>query len=234
MKILLIAATHGDELLGIKLYERLLRQRSPLLESIDFLIGNPRAYARRTRYTDADLNRSYESNSSAYEARRAQEIKHYIHTTAPAIVLDMHTTNCLQPSCLIVHNLDGDTKKRFLRASHVERILQVQAMGDIATLGDNVIGYEVSNQAITPELLDAVAQDIQHFVDHKEPHATKHIYTMQDKIYKHEVTHEQAKSFVNFEKHELGYIPIMTGNNSYKRQTDYLGFKASKTEENRV
>lgn len=46
MKILLIAATHGNELLGIKLYERLLKKRSPLLEKIDFVIGNPKAYAK--------------------------------------------------------------------------------------------------------------------------------------------------------------------------------------------
>ena len=59
MRILIVAATHGNELLGIKLYERLLKQHSVLLESIDFVIGNPRAYAKSLRYIDKDLNRSY-------------------------------------------------------------------------------------------------------------------------------------------------------------------------------
>lgn len=231
MKILLIAATHGNELLGIKLYERLLKQRSALLSDIDFVIGNPKAYAKNLRYTDKDLNRSYRANGTEYEVLRAREIKEHVQLTDPDIVLDMHTTNCVQPNCLILHNLDGDIKKKFLRASHIDTILQVQAMGDIAEVGDNVIGYEVPNKAITPMLLDAIAQDLQNFVSHKEPHPNKKFYKMLGKIYKQDVSQQQAKSFVNFQKHDLGFVPIMTGNNSYKKQTDYLGFKASVTEE---
>lgn len=60
MKLLIIAATHGNELLGIKLYQFLLAQHSALLESIDFVIGNPRAYAAHKRYIQSDLNRSYQ------------------------------------------------------------------------------------------------------------------------------------------------------------------------------
>lgn len=47
MKILIIAATHGNELLGIKLYERLLKRRATLLESVDFIIGNQTPYTLR-------------------------------------------------------------------------------------------------------------------------------------------------------------------------------------------
>ncbi|MBH2007108.1 succinylglutamate desuccinylase/aspartoacylase family protein [Candidatus Saccharibacteria bacterium] len=234
MKILLIAATHGNELLGIKLYERLLKKRSPLLEKIDFVIGNPKAYAKKLRYTDKDLNRSYEASGTEYEVLRAREIKEYIRITSPDIVLDMHTTNCVQPNCLIVHNLDGDIKKKFLRASHIDTVLQVQAMGDIVGVGDNVIGYEVPNNAVTPMLLDAIAQDLQNFVSHRESHPDKKFYRMLGKIYKQDVSQQRAKSFVNFQKHDLGFVPIMTGNNSYKKQTDYLGFKASETEEIKV
>jgi hypothetical protein len=231
VRILILAATHGNELLGIKLYERLLKQRSVLLESIDFVIGNPRAYAKSLRYTDKDLNRSYGIGGDEYEATRAREIQEYIHLTQPDIVLDMHTTNCVQPNCLIVHDLSSDIKKKFLRASHIDTILQVQPMGDIATVGDNIIGYEVPNKAITPALLAAIAQDIQNFIMHEQPYPHKKLYKMLGKIYKQEILPQQAKSFVNFQEHELGFVPIMTGNNSYKKQTDYLGFKASVTEE---
>jgi len=231
VRILIVAATHGNELLGIKLYERLLKQHSVLLESIDFVIGNPRAYAKSLRYIDKDLNRSYGIGGDEYETTRAREIQEYIHLTQPDIVLDMHTTNCVQPNCLIVRNLSSDIKKKFLRASHIETILQVQPMGDIAMIGDNVIGYEVPNKSITPVLLDTIAQDIQNFIMHEQPYPYKKFYKMLGKIYKQDTSTQQAKSFVNFQMHELGFVPIMTGNNSYKKQTDYLGFKASVTEE---
>lgn len=227
----MIAATHGNELLGIKLYQRLLAQRSPLLNAIDFIVGNPRAYAEKLRYIDTDLNRSYGVEGAGYEVLQARKIHEYIQLTKPDIVLDMHTTNCVQPNCLIVHSLEGDMKKKFLRASHIDTILQVQPMGDIATVTDNVVGYEVPNKAITPILLDEITKDLENFVSNEEPCRAKKLYRMHGKIYKRDVPPQQAKSFVNFQQHELGFVPIMTGNNSYKKQTDYLGFKASVTEE---
>lgn len=231
MKILLIAATHGNELLGVKLYERLLKRRSVLLEHIDFLIGNPRAYANKSRYVEYDLNRAYRQAGGSYEHQRARQITEYIRVTKPEIVLDMHTTNCIQPPCLIVPNLEGEAKKRLLRSSHILNILQVEPMGDIATLGDSVVGYEVPSSQINAELLDAIAEDLQRFIDRSAPNRTKRLFKMQGKIYKRDVGPAQARTFVNFQMHTLGYVPIMTGENSYKRQTDYLGFKASAPEE---
>lgn len=227
MKILIIAATHGNELLGIKLYQRLLRTRSPLLEYVDFIIGNPHAYASRKRYTERDLNRSYQSMGISYEEQRARDIKHYIATTKPDIILDMHTTACVQPDCLIIADTSGEMRQRFLRTCHIDTILQVHSLNDIASIGDNVIGYEVPNRHISPDLLDAIIEDMRRFVDDEIYVATKHLFKMTDKIYKKDVTTEQAKTFVNFHMHELGFVPIMTGENSYKKQTDYLGFKSS-------
>lgn len=231
MRILIIAATHGNELLGIKLYQRLLTQRAPLLEYVDFIIGNPRAFAAHTRYIERDLNRSYQGEGESYEERRAHDIKQYVATTKPDLILDMHTTTCVQPNCLIVAGVDGTMRQRLLRASHIDTILQVHSLNDIASIGDNVVGYEVPNRHITPQLLDAITDDLQRFVDGEAHTTTKHLFKMIDKIYKKDVTAEQAKSFSNFMMHELGFVPIMTGENSYKRQTDYLGFKASAPEE---
>jgi aspartoacylase len=231
MKILIIGATHGNELLGTKLYARLLQKRSPLLEHIDFIVGNPRAYANKIRYIERDLNRSYQSSGDSYEERRAQEIRECIATTKPDLVLDMHTTSCVQPDCLIVGGTDGAIRQRLLRASHIPVILQVQPMGDVATLGDNVIGYEVPNAHITPQLLDTIATDLQHFIDDTGVYRHKKLYKMSDKIYKKDVSEEQAATFVNFELHSLGFVPIMTGENSYKKFTDYLGFKSPAPEE---
>jgi len=234
MKILIIGATHGDELLGIKVYERLLSQRSPLLEQIDFLVGNPRAYAQKTRYTETDLNRSYGVTGDSYEQQRAREIQQYMSDSRPDLVLDMHTTNCHQPPCVILSDLKGQAKKQFLRACHIPFILKVKSMNDIVTLGNNIIGYEVPNRLITPQLLDAIIDDIGRFINGTGGSETKQLFAMNGKIFKSDVSTSQAKTFVNFEQHELGFVPIMTGNNSYKRDTDYLGFKASLPEEIKV
>ncbi len=231
MKILIIGATHGNELLGTKLYARLLQRRSPLLENIDFVIGNPRAFTVKQRYIDDDLNRSYQRAGDEYEVHRAREIKRYIELTKPDLVLDMHTTNCVQLNCLIVGSMNGDIKRRFLRASHINTILHVKPLGDIATLGDNIMAYEVPNNAITRKLLDAIIEDIQRFVDDSGGYEHKKLYTMSGKIYKRDVTEKQSASFVNFELHPLGFVPIMTGNNSYKSQTNYFGFRAPVPEE---
>ena len=234
MKILIIGATHGNELLGVKLYERLLKQRSPLLEHVDFIVGNPRAYAARQRYIDSDLNRSYGKKGHAYEERRAQEITQYIGRTKPDLVLDMHTTTCDQPVCLIGGSTKGEVKRRFLRASHVKAILQVHPMDSIVTLGDNVAAYEVPNDQITTELLDSIIADLQRCIDDAGGHERKKLFAMSDKIFKRDVTPEQAASFVNFELSPLGFVPIMTGENSYKKQTDYLGFKSPAPKDIRI
>lgn len=231
MKLLIIAATHGNELLGIKLYQYLLTQHSPLLESIDFVIGNPRAYAAKKRYIQSDLNRSYQSDGSRYEEQRAREILDYVAMTKPDIVLDMHTTTCKQPSCLIVGNLEDRQLRRFLRASHIRTILTVRSLDDIASAMSNVVGYEVPNDHITPELLDRIANDLRRFIRGTRGSVTKNVYHMTDKIYKKDVSTKEADAFVNFQMNKkLGFVPIMTGENSYKKQTNYLGFKASAPE----
>ena len=227
MRILIIAATHGDELLGVKIYRRLLQKRSPLLEYIDFMIGNPKAFAANCRYIDSDLNRCYGVVGDLYEQNRAQEIASYIRATSPDLVLDMHTTSCRQPNCLIVSDLRGEMKRRMLASSHITNVLQAKKMHDITTCGSNVIGYEVTNVSITTALLDEIISDLQRFIDNTTSFPSKKLFKMQGKIYKGSVTEEQAATFTNFEMNTLGFVPIMTGNNSYKKQTDYLGFKSS-------
>lgn len=230
MNILIIGATHGNELLGVKLYERLLRTRSPLLEHVSFLVGNPRAYTARKRYIETDLNRAYASMGTSYETQRAHFIRDYIEKTCPDLVIDMHTTTCEQPCCLIVDSLKGAAKQRFMRACHVKTILQVTSLNDILTVGNFVVGYEVPARDVTRELLDEIARDLERCIESEKQYKQKMVYKMQGKIYKREVSQEQVAQFVNFKMSQLGFVPVMIGENSYKRQTDYLGFKTTAPE----
>ncbi len=85
-QILLIAATHGDEPIGVRTLESLEKKR----DDFDWIIGNPPAYEENKRFTEADLNRSAPGmfTGATYESRRAAEItslaKQYDYT------IDLH------------------------------------------------------------------------------------------------------------------------------------------------
>ena len=228
MKILLIGATHGNELLGVKVYERLLKTHSPLLEHVIFMVGNPRAYAQGKRFMEADLNRCYGVDDATYESKRARTISDEIQNKNPDIVIDIHTTTAVQPSCLIVNNLRGGAKRAFLRASHVSRVLKITSLSDICSLRTNIIGYEVSTSSIEHDEVDKIIADMQRYVEGRVYESAKLIYHAKGKIYANSVRKSDAMRFKNFEMSHLGYVPIMVGEDSYREQTDYIGFYASK------
>jgi len=68
-KILLIIATHGDELIGNEVVQNLENFKN----YFDVLVANPKALKLERRFVDSDLNRSYPGNrySNSYEERRA-------------------------------------------------------------------------------------------------------------------------------------------------------------------
>jgi len=70
-KILLIAATHGDEKIGLGIINKLRNKK--LDKYFDYLIANPKALNKKLRFIDVDLNRSYpgKKNSFYYEQKRA-------------------------------------------------------------------------------------------------------------------------------------------------------------------
>lgn len=226
MKVLIIGASHGNEVLGTKLYTRLLETRSPLLEHIDFIIGNPRAFAANQRFIESDINRSYTNKNNSYEARRAQEIRAYVEQSQPDIVLDMHTTTCDQSNCLIVSSdIGSSAMKRFLGASHISKLLQVQPLGDILSLGSFVVGYEVSEKNLNNKLLDDIIADIERFINNKRLHRTKVLYKMTGKILRKDTSDKQIKTLLNFQEHSMGFVPVLVGERAYKN-TDYVGLKA--------
>lgn len=70
-KLLIIAATHGNEKIGVEIINELKKRN--LNKFFDFLIANPEAERKNVRFLDADLNRSYpgKENSKFYEERKA-------------------------------------------------------------------------------------------------------------------------------------------------------------------
>jgi succinylglutamate desuccinylase len=232
-KILLLGAQHGNELLGRQLYGHIARRRPQILPFITYKAGNLRAYKQNVRYIESDLNRSYTGKRHTYEERRATRILKYIIQNKFNLVLDLHTTTCEQPPCFIAPGVTPGTE-RFIRASSITRIVQMNHSIVASSLIGNctqAISIEVNRQeAEASTLLDALCDDIERYILGDTGTATKTIYHVDDLLKKTEVTDAQAAMLHNFQRSAQGYYPILVGENSYKKQTEYLGFKAYETE----
>jgi predicted deacylase len=230
MKILLLGSQHGNELLGDELYTHLTTHFSDLLPHITFIIGNPKAHAAGKRYIESDMNRSYDETLSTYEARRAAYIETYIENHAFDLVLDLHTTVCVQPPCLIIEGV-YDENIAFLKASSIDKVILMQHnIVRLSLIGKakQTLSIEVSNKDITSMFLNELCHDLRRYIMREAIAATKSVYPVTGLLLKTEVTSVQAKQLVNFSQSPLGFVPLLVGENSYKKNTHYLGFKASK------
>ncbi len=127
-RVWIVGGTHGNELTGIYLIQKFGRQPA-LIRRSNFtthtLVGNPKAIARRQRYIDTDLNRSFERRwltgptATGYEAERAREICRLIEGDRPAdsaapvnadpgvdVIIDLHSTTANMGLTLIVDSED--------------------------------------------------------------------------------------------------------------------------------
>ncbi len=71
-EFLFIAATHGDEEIGVATMKKIKTNK----DKFDWIIGNPKAFEQENRFFERDLNRSApgKKNAEEYELRRAYEI----------------------------------------------------------------------------------------------------------------------------------------------------------------
>ncbi len=229
MKILLLASQHGNEPLGELLYEHIATHFDDLLPHIELTIGNPQAKQLGIRYLESDMNRSYDPSLSTHESLRAGIIYDQIVSNGYDLVLDLHTTVCVQPPCAIVSRLT-DRNRAFLRASVIDRIVTIRhSIVDSSLIGvlPDVVSIEVSNDAITPLLLDSLAADMQRYIRNQVAQTTAKQYIVDELLLKSSITEADATKLRNFEMSPQGFIPILVGNNSYKKNTHYLGFKAA-------
>lgn len=223
-KILAIISTHGNELLGPNVLAYMLSKRSKLLEDIEFIIANPRAYAKNVRYTESDLNRSYGLGLDTYEGRRAKVIEERIRLLRPELVLDFHTTTAEQLDLLITADRNNEVVQRFINASAIKDNLVVSPLNDITTVAQNFVAYEVSNSRLNDDLYEQICTDIERYLDGKMVDQERTFYKMIGKILP-----EEEKSIDGLENFvyndELQAIPSFLGSKAYKQDGTYAGFK---------
>ena len=223
-KILAIISTHGNELLGPNLLAYMLAKRSKLLENIEFIIANPRAYAKNVRYTESDLNRSYGLGLDTYEGRRAKVIEERIRLLKPELVLDFHTTTAEQPDVLITADKNNEVVRRFINSSAIKDVLVVEPLNDITTVAPNFVAYEVSNSRLNDDLYKQICTDIERHLDGKMIDQERVFYKMVGKILPEE--EQNIADLKNFAYNDtLQAIPAFLGEEAYKHDGTYAGFR---------
>jgi len=226
-KILLLGSQHGDELLGDLLNDYIKDKYPQLSDGIDFIIGNPKAKKAGVRFIESDLNRSYNGKKETYEEKRADELLNQIGDKSYDLVLDLHTTTCNQPPCIITASIIHP----YIQSSAIEKIVHMNhTIVRTSLIGtcQPAISIEVNKQQINQAFLELLAQDIERFIHNKQASEHKDIYEVADLLRKSEIDATQAKTLQNFQKTPQGFYPVLVGENSYKKHTEYLGFKAYK------
>lgn len=117
--VTVVGGTHGDELTGIHVVERLRARPAPPGGRLDIrhMIANPAAIAARRRFVDADLNRRFGAgtlhgpDARAHEAVLAREIDRALgpkgaERTATDCIVDLHTTNANMGTTIVPVGLD--------------------------------------------------------------------------------------------------------------------------------
>ncbi len=117
LKILLNILTHGDELVGVRVKDEILKKYPKLIgDSVDVQIANERAYQEGKRYIDQDLNRVFPGKADGtYEEKRAFELVRVV--SAYDVVIDIHSTKSGLEDTVIVTKLDPATKELLQKLS---------------------------------------------------------------------------------------------------------------------
>lgn len=234
-RILILGRHHGNEPLDDVLKKYIRRHKPHLLPYITFKTANVKAKRLNVRFIEKDMNRSYTGMRDTYESRRATYISRFIHSNSFDLVLDLHTTNCIQPPCLLVRRVNP-ANSDYLRASHIEKIVDIQhEIANASLIGNfpNSISLEVMNRDLTNvRLMSNLINDIERYMLGITFSRTKTIYHVTNLLLKSDIT--KNVELKNFEMSSQGFIPILTGENSYKNDTHYLGFRSDKAEQTKV
>tara|TARA_Y100001933_G_scaffold110013_1_gene110166 strand:+ start:576 stop:1475 length:900 start_codon:yes stop_codon:yes gene_type:complete len=123
-KILIVSGTHGNELnpvWAVKKFRNLINT-SPQSKSLEFILGNPKALEKGSRYIDVDLNRSFNvlktaSNKNFYEINRSEYLINEYGSKGTKfcpIVIDLHTTTSSMGTSIVMY---GRRQRDFCLAS---------------------------------------------------------------------------------------------------------------------
>lgn len=107
MKTYVIAGVHGDEVFGLKIIGAIDRSSN---QNITTVVGHAEAIAKKRRFIESDLNRSFELKSHTIESRIAKSISDNLRNNQHDYIIDIHTSRSNVKSVAIVAKLTETTK----------------------------------------------------------------------------------------------------------------------------
>lgn len=223
--ILFVGSQHGDERLGICLYEYIKYTDPQLAESATYLCANPLAFAQNVRFTESDMNRSYQSSDDpSYEHQRAQYILSYIDSHDFDYVLDFHTSTSDVDVLFISPKIDG-VRREIIASSDIGNIVVMpedivrHSLIGTCPLAISVECNEIVAQGL--EMLDRLTEFVGNLASGKTVSMKRNIYSISRLLYKEDLA--EGEKVANYEKIQSGLYPVLYGEKSYK---DYVCFAA--------
>lgn len=201
--IVFVAGIHGDEQMPIKALKD---------SGIQFILGNPRAYQRKVRFIDKDLNASFFVEENSYESGQAQKLMKEIKEDN--LVVDFHTTSAVTPPFAIV------VDEGMISLAERTGLEFIVFMKHNIKKGYSLINYRSGISVETgghnsKESYRTTIEVVKNIKNNKK-YPTK-IYEVYGKIT------NQGK-YKNFQKHSEGFIPVLAGETSY----NFYGLKAKR------
>jgi aspartoacylase len=160
MKICVVVAQHGDELFGLKVLGGLVRANQ---NNILNIVGNPEAIAKRKRFIDTDLNRSFNSDMRSREVELAKIIRTEIEKFNPDFLLDIHTSKTDIGKVAIVAEY-SETIEQMAQLMSMETIVvmpkNIASESLIGCFPDKSISVELGIGLRSDELADKLVKNI--------------------------------------------------------------------------
>ncbi|VTT85550.1 succinylglutamate desuccinylase homolog [Halorubrum sp. DM2] len=150
-RVAIVGGIHGDEPAGERIVRRLADELDPLDETTEdgsgsaglvrLIIANEPAIAAETRYTDADLNRSFPGDADSDEYERALAARLAAELEGFDAVLALHTSHSAPPPFAIFSDLT-ESVRRTVTGLPVDHV--VDASGLRSTTLDSTVPHTVS------------------------------------------------------------------------------------------
>lgn len=214
MKRLIITTTHGDEQFSLPVVRELKKQYE-----FDWIIGNPKATKKKTRFTKSDLNRCGPGNpkSLSYEERRAYAV--IKKASRYNEVVDIHGT--VSNTGLFIILSDPNWKNiELAKKIDVERVVfwpSLQPKGPLTQFIPNSLEIECGPKDKV-ETANELKRVLKLYLEDK-PRKVKQRYYIVSGILKAK-TKKQLVDFVSTSLNGITFTPLLV--NQYKGITCYI------------
>lgn len=223
MKSFVVAGLHGDEVFGLKILGILDRSDS---DNITTKVGHAEAIAKKKRFIQSDLNRSFGRSVTTLESEVASKLSKNISVSNPDYIIDIHTSRSDVRAVAIV-SLLTETNIYLAHELNAEAIVimpsHLTETSLIGCMPDRSISLEFGANQRSDKLAIKTAQAIQGLTGITVVKNILPIYAVVAKIPKNYKGLKGIKNLVLDE--ELGGYPFLAGMNTYP---DFGGFLAKK------